>query len=168
MHLETERLILRGLQPSDIPALVQLWSDPDVTRFMGGPRDKDWLRDAFEGDLRNPSPSTYDDPWPVIEKPSSRLVGHCGLLAKDIDDQPEIELVYVFAKPAWGKGYATEVALALKEYAQGCLDLHRLVALVDPQNAASARVAEKAGLCFERKVVRPDGKVMLLHTVSLT
>jgi RimJ/RimL family protein N-acetyltransferase len=166
MRLVTERLLLRGLQPSDIPALVQLWSDPEVTRFLGGPRQKDWLRDAFEGDLQELSPSTYDL-WPVIDKATSQLVGHCGLLDKDVDGQSEIELVYVFATSAWGQGYATEMALALKDYAQEYLGLRRLVSLVAPENAASAKIAEKAGMFFEREVVRPGGKVLQLYAVTL-
>jgi RimJ/RimL family protein N-acetyltransferase len=131
---------------------------------MGGPRDRSYLVETFEDDLRNP-PSSYDL-WPVIEKASSQLVGHCGLLDKNIDGVPEIELVYVFARSAWGKGYATEMALALKKYAREQMGLNRLVALIDPENAASERVAVKAGVCFEREITRPGGKVMQLYTVN--
>ena len=44
--LETERLILRYQQASDVPALVDLWTDPAVTRYMGGPRDRAGVRNS--------------------------------------------------------------------------------------------------------------------------
>ena len=166
MRLETERLLLRAMQPDDIPALVRLWTDPEVTRYMGGPREPAYLEKVFAEDLNNPTPDTYDL-WPVIEKASSRLVGHCGLTDKEIEGKPEIELVYVIAKSAWGKGYATEIALALKQYAQEQMGPDRLVALIDPVNAGSEGVALKVGLHFEREVTRPGGKVMKLYAVNI-
>jgi RimJ/RimL family protein N-acetyltransferase len=42
--LETERLILRVQRASDVPALVDLWADTQVTRYLGGPRDRAWLQ----------------------------------------------------------------------------------------------------------------------------
>jgi RimJ/RimL family protein N-acetyltransferase len=166
MHLETERLLLRPIQTADIPALVRLWSDPDVTHFMGGPRDRESLEAAFEDDLIARSSSDYDL-WPVIEKSSSQLVGHCGLLDKDIDGRPEVELVYVLAKSAWGKGYATEMALALKHHAERHMELPRVVSLIAPENVASQRVAERAGMCFVKAIARPGGEVMRLYVVDL-
>ena len=166
MFLETERLILRLIQPSDVPALAQLWTDPEVTRYMGGPRDQARLEEMLENDVRDQSSATYDL-WPVIEKASSQLVGHCGLLDKDIDGQIEIELIYVFAQSTWGKGYATEMALALKEYAREHLGLHRLVALIDPENDASERVTVKAGMFLEQETTRPGGKIMRLYAVNM-
>ena len=166
MHLETKRLLLRAIQAEDIHPLVQLWTDPEVTRYMGGPREQAYLEKVFAEDLNNPTPDIYDL-WPVIEKASSQVVGHCGLLDKEIEGQPEIELTYVMAKSAWGKGYATEMALALKQYAQEQMGLDRIVALIDPDNAASERVALKVGLRFEREVTRPGGKVMKLYAVNM-
>lgn len=166
MRIETERLLLRSLKSSDIPGLVQIWTDADVTHYMGGPRQQVQLLETFEAALHNPSPGPYKL-WPVIEKVSSRLVGHCGLLAKEIEGEPEIELVYVFAKSAWGQGYATEIARALKAHAAAELGLSRLVALINPENQASERVALKAGFSFEKEVVRPGNKVMKLYTINM-
>lgn len=165
MHIETERLLLRSLQPSDVPALVQLWTDPDVTHYMGGPRDPDSLQNSFEEDLQTPPPGPFDL-WPVVEKASGQVVGHCGLLDKEVDGVTEIELVYVFSKEAWGKGYATEIALALKEYARTSLKLSRLIALIDLENAASEHVATKAGLHFEKETLRPSGTLMRVYATA--
>ncbi len=166
MYLETERLTLRLIQPSDVASLIDLWTDPEVTRYMGGPREWEKLEGIFEEELRNPSELTYNL-WPVIEKTSGELVGDCGLLDKEIEDEIEIELVYVFVRSAWGNGYATEIALALREFAMGELKLNRLVSLIDPENTASKRVAEKVGMHLEKDVIRPGERVMHLCVVDL-
>jgi ribosomal-protein-alanine N-acetyltransferase len=165
MLLETERLLLRPIQPSDISALVKLWSDPDVTRYMGGPRNTTSLMEQFEADLNNPSPEAFDL-WPVVEKASGQLVGHCGLLPKEIDGKPEVELIYVFDASVWGKGYAAEMALALEKYAFEQMGLRRLVSLIDPQNEASERVALRAGMRLERETIRPGGKMMRVYAIQ--
>lgn len=100
--LETERLTLRYQAASDIASLVDLWSDPEVTRHLGGPRDRDWLRSVFEETARDPYAEEYDL-WPVIERETGEVVGHSGLLEKEVEGRPEIELTYVFAPSVWGK-----------------------------------------------------------------
>jgi ribosomal-protein-alanine N-acetyltransferase len=164
MLLKTNRLLLRPIQPSDLPSLIKLWSNPDVTRFMGGPRQKDELQKGFTEDIKNPTQGDYDL-WPVLEKASGQLVGHCGLLDKEVDRVIEIELVYVFDHHAWGKGFASEIASALKNYAFQKLRLNRLIALIEPENAASERVAIKVGMTLENETLRPGGRLMRVYSV---
>ncbi|MBI5650565.1 MAG: GNAT family N-acetyltransferase [Chloroflexi bacterium] len=164
MLLETARLILRSLRADDAPALATLWTDPDVTRFMGGPREYAKLIAIFDQDARVDPPPQFDL-FPVIEKASGAIIGHCGLLDKEIAGATEIELVYVFAKSAWGKGYATEIAIALRDYAFDVIELDRIVALIEPENRASQRVAEKIGMTREKDVVRPGGTVRRLYVM---
>lgn len=94
------------------------------------------------------------------------MVGHCGIYDKEVNGRLEYELIYVFAKTTWGRGYATEAGTAVKNHAFQQLGLTRLIALVDPENSASARVAEKIGLRHEQDVVRPGGKVMKVYVVE--
>ncbi len=164
MNLETSRLLLRSLRTDDAPALAALWTDPDVTRFMGGPREYQKLIAIFDQDAQVAPPPRFDL-CPVIEKASGALIGHCGLLDKEIAGALEIELVYVFAKPVWGNGYATEIARAIRDYAFTVLELERIVALIEPDNRASQRVAEKIGMTHEQDVVRPNGAVRRLYVL---
>jgi ribosomal-protein-alanine N-acetyltransferase len=163
--LQTDRLTLTRMRPEHTAALVDLWTDLQVTRWMGGPREPT----ALEADLRktslNPTAEKFDL-WPLVEKAGGKLIGHCGLLDKEIEGKLETELVYVLAVSAWGKGYATEIAAALKDYAFSNLGLKRLVALIDPASRASERVAIKIGMRLERKVVRPGGAVRWLYAVE--
>ena len=156
MLLETDRLLLRSLQPEDVEAELCLWVDPDAMRFMGGPRDVKRVRRILEEELVEP-PSGPLGQWPVVERISATFVGDCGLISKQIADRAEVELVYVLASSAWGKGYATEIGAALLGYAADELGLARVVSLIDTDNVASKRVAAKLGMRLESMVARPDG-----------
>jgi len=163
--LETKRLILRYQQASDVVFLVDLWADPQVTRYMGGPRDRDWLQSEFEETAQDPYAERYDL-WPVIEKETGQVVGNCGLLDKEVEGRTEIELIYVLASSAWGKGYATEMGQALKRYAFEELGIGRLIALIEPENTSSERVAVKIGMRVEKEVIRPGGEVRKVYAVE--
>lgn len=164
MHLETDRLVLRDIEEDDAEALADLWTDQDVTRYMGGPRDYDNMISVFEQDAAANDLRIYDL-WPLIEKSSNQVVGHCGLSDKDIEGELEIELVVVLARKAWGQGYATEIAAALLEYAFETAGLTRVIALVDPNDESSKHVALHVGMEFERQVVRPGGAVRDVYAI---
>jgi RimJ/RimL family protein N-acetyltransferase len=166
-RIETERLLLRPTQLTDVESLVALWVDPTVTQYMGGPRNGDELRRAFAEEARSGLQHEFDL-MPVLEKATGRVVGHAGLSSKEVDGRAEVEVVYVFGPSAWGKGYATEAAQALRDYAFGRGGLARIIALVDPDNVASARVAAKAQLHYERDTRRPRGKIMAVYAASRT
>ena len=163
--LQTRRLILTRLQSAHLSALVDLWTDPEVTRFMGGPREREFLAEDLGKTALAPFTEKYDL-WALVEKESGTVIGHCGLLDKEVEGAPEIELVYVLATAAWGRGYATEIAAALKEYAFQTLGLKRLISLIEPGNRRSERVAVKTGMRLEREVVRPGGFVRILYAVN--
>ena len=152
--LETNRLLLRLQTADDVDFLTDLWSDPEATRHLGGPRDRERLRAIFQEAAANPAADRYDL-WPVAEKSSGQLVGYCGLLEKEVDGRREIELNYVFTPSAWGKGYAAEMGRAIVRWAFDALALKRLIALIAPENTASEQVARKIGMHLEKETVRP-------------
>jgi RimJ/RimL family protein N-acetyltransferase len=101
---------------------------------------------------------------------TGRLVGHCGLLDKEVDGKTEIELNYILTPSAWGKGYATEIGHALKRLAFEKMGVERLIALIEPENEASERVAVRLGMRLEKEIVRPGGasrKVYVIEAGSL-
>lgn len=165
--LETERLLLRYQLTEDIPFLSELWADPVVTRYVGGPRERDWLWSVFAETAKTPQAERYDL-WPAVDKETGRLVGHCGLLDKEIDGRAEIEVNYFFASTEWGKGYGAEICQALIQFAFGQPGVTRIVALINPENTPSERVAVQSGLHFEREVLRPGGAVRRLFVRAKT
>ena len=166
MKIKTDRLIIRSNQEVDSEPLAALWTDPEVTHYMGGPRNYEEILKILKEDAEvNPQP--VFDLWPVIEKKTGRIIGTGGILEKDIDGRNQYEIIYVLAKSAWGKGFATEVARSLKDYAFNELGLNRVTALIDPDNAKSEKVAIKIGLRYEKDTVRPNGKTMRLYALNL-
>jgi ribosomal-protein-alanine N-acetyltransferase len=166
MKLETERLILRPLEVADAETLSKLWIDPDVTRYMGGPRNYEELYVDFVKDAEDKSPLKFDL-WPVMEKTTGKIIGHCGLINKEVEGKQEIELVYVLTKTAWGNGYATEIASAIAEYSFKELGLQRIISLIDSQNVASENVAKKIGMKYEKDILRPNNKTMRVYSKTV-
>jgi ribosomal-protein-alanine N-acetyltransferase len=164
MNFTTARLRLRPVRPEDLPALVGLWTDTEVTRYLGGPREAQALREGLAEDLLPGAPPF--NLWPVLELAGGRLVGHCGILDKMVDGRAEHELVYVFAQAAWGRGYATEIALALRDAAFTDLGLTRLISLIEPENAASRGVAQKVGMLRQGETVRLGGRKVCVYAVE--
>ena len=151
----TKRLFLRLFTPADEPALTHLFADPAVMRFGDGPRPPEWVRGWLGDTLESYARRGYG-PWAVVEKVSGETIGYCGLFHyADVNGRPEIEIGYRLARAWWGRGYATEAVSAARDYAFTTLGLPRLIALIDPANVASLRVAEKAGLRFEAEAMLP-------------
>lgn len=137
--LSTARLTLRANQRNDADALARLWSDPDVTRFSGGPRSYEQVRALVEGGAAGAG----EHRWTVVDAKSGEVYGEVGLVHKVVENRPETELIYYLFPNAWGRGVATEAAGRALEFAEKELGLQRLIALVDPANEASRRVAVK-------------------------
>jgi len=93
-------------------------------------------------------------PWTIIEKASGAIVGWGGLYHDPFDPGWGIEVAYLFAPSAWGRGYATELVRFCLEVAEVRLRLDSLVAFAHPGNTASRRVLEKTGFGIERFI--PD------------
>jgi ribosomal-protein-alanine N-acetyltransferase len=150
--LQTHRLTLRHLEPADLDALFALYRDPDVRRhFPGGTLTLDETREELEW-FRNGHPRHPElGLWATIERSTGAFVGRCGLLPWTIDGVFEVELAYLIDKSHWRKGLATEAARAIVEHAGTALGLSRLICLVMPDNVASAGVAMKVGMTFERE-----------------
>jgi RimJ/RimL family protein N-acetyltransferase len=98
---------------------------------------------------------------------SGEFVGDCGLTPQEVDGMVEIEVGYHVRRALQGRGYATEASAACRDYARDALHLTRLIALIDPANRASQRVAEKIGLTFERETVRASGETLRVYAAAL-
>lgn len=153
--LLTERLGLREIEPSDAASLASVLADPEVMRFSSGVLGSSDVPAWIDGCRREYGQWGFGL-WAVVLRAERQLVGYCGLTRfDDLGDLPEVEVGYRLARASWGRGFATEAATAVRDHAFGRLGLSRLVALVDPANRRSARVAEKLGMRYERDVMRP-------------
>jgi RimJ/RimL family protein N-acetyltransferase len=90
----------------------------------------------------------------VLLTENGLLIGDCGLEHMEVCGTPEVELGYDLRSDYWGKGLATEAAIAVRDFAFGELGLPRLISLIRPSNTASLRVAENVGMRREREIER--------------
>jgi RimJ/RimL family protein N-acetyltransferase len=92
----------------------------------------------------------------VILKATGLLIGDCGLELIELPDGRAAELGYDFRSDVWNQGFATEAAVAVRDYAFATLNLPRLISLIRVGNLPSRRVAEKIGMRLETTLVRYD------------
>ncbi len=166
--LQTPRLTLRHFEPSDLDALYALYRDPQVRRhFPDGTLTREQTREELEW-FRNGHPRHPElGLWATLERGTGAFLGRCGLLPWTIDGAFEVELAYLIDKARWREGLATEAALAIVEHARSTLKLRRLICLVMPGNDASAGVATKVGMKFEREHVDHYGRCHI-YAMALT
>lgn len=163
--LETERLVLRHLELRDLDSLYRLYRDPQMrAHFPEGTRTLAETREELEWFLRGHPDRPELGLWAVVERSSGAFLGRCGLLPWTIDGKSEVELAYLIDKSRWGEGLATEAARGILQHSRDRLGLNRLICLIMPGNAASAAVATKVGMSFEREYA---GNFGLCHIYSM-
>lgn len=147
--VETEHLLFRPLTLSDLDDLAALYADPEVMRFLGGPRSRDEVQRVLNRYIREYQMYGHSF-FATILKSDQCFIGQCGLLNQEVEDQPEIELGYVLARPYWQHGLALEGIRALRDYGLQHLGVPRLISLIPPGNRASIHIAEQIGMQYER------------------
>jgi [ribosomal protein S5]-alanine N-acetyltransferase len=143
--LETKRLLLRPMLATDIDALHVIFTDPKVMASFGA---EVFRREQMEGWLQRNLAHQNEYGYglfSVLLKKTGTLIGDCGLEEMQVDSVRVAELGYDFRSDYWNQGYATEAALAIREYAFDILQLPQLISLIRVGNLASKRVAEKVG-----------------------
>jgi ribosomal-protein-alanine N-acetyltransferase len=157
---QTERLWLRAPSADDIPSILALWQDAEVTRHIGGPRDPRPVEDHFQRYVVDPQHMAAEERdwwWSIVELGTKRFVGLGSLSEKDVDGQVDLELGYFLLPAHWRKGYASEASRRVVQFGFSQLGRSSLIAIIDPHNAASLAVARRLGMSYERTALRPDG-----------
>jgi len=179
----TPRLLLRPFEDADFEAVHEYASDPVVTRYQTwGPNSEAETRDfisrarqALESPVPHEihlaiverSPQQAEQPHQPLQAQRSKrsqqplrsnpsgpsLIGGCGLMPRRVEFR-EYEIGYSLNPRYWGQGLGFEAVTHLLELAFGSVGAHRVFAYIDPLNHASLRLAEKAGLRREGRLVR--------------
>jgi len=146
--LRTERLLLRPWRETDVGPLFRILLNEEVLRYFSpGPTPtRPRVAALVAGQMLHWARRGYG--WWAVEEleRENRLCGWCGL--QKLPETGETEVGYLFDKPCWGKGLATEGARAAVKYGFDQTSLTRIIGLIHPDNAASGRVLEKAGLRY--------------------
>jgi RimJ/RimL family protein N-acetyltransferase len=152
----TERLRLRRFRAGDGEAYAAINADPLVVRYLGGEID----RGASDAQLARIM-AHWDEHgfglWAAELRDDGRMIGFVGLSIPGFLPAvlPAVEVGWRLASDVWGRGLATEGGRAAVEWGFGGLGLDRIISIIDPQNIASLRVAEKLGMRPGRDEVHP-------------
>lgn len=148
LRIETGRLTLRQMRPSDLDDLLKIFGDEKVMASFGGAV---FTREQMERWLnRNLEHQRFHGYglFSVILKSEGELIGDCGLEHIYLDGVQTVELGYDFRSNYWNQGFATEAATAVRDFAIQDLHLPGLISLIRVGNAASKRVSEKIGMQY--------------------
>jgi RimJ/RimL family protein N-acetyltransferase len=168
MRLPTaRRLTFREMTEGDLDDMAALLGDEDVMRFYPRPRTRGEARDWIALNQRR-----YRDHgfglWIISKRDSGELVGDCGLTIQRVDGADELEVGYHVRTSMQRQGYATEAAAASRDFARDVLEASRLIAIINPLNVPSRRVATKIGLTMEKRAAAPSGNEAVIYAAALS
>lgn len=143
--LETPRLVLQRMTPGDLDFLEALLSDPEVMAHFPKPLDRvgasDWLARVL---------ASYEHTGSGFGlarlRDTGETIGQVGLIHREINGQPEVEVAYMLARRHWGRGLASEAALACRDHALEVMGAPRVVSMIVAENLPSIRVAARMGM----------------------
>ena len=156
--IQTQRLLLRPMEITDIDAMLRIFADPLVIASFGiPPFERHQMKQWVQRNLSHQNELGYGL-FSVILKSNNLLIGDCGLEHRDIDGEMVTELGYDFLSDYWHRGLATEAARAVRDYAFMKLRLPGLVSLIRVGNDASKRVAERVGMTLISELTHDGNK----------
>lgn len=174
--LHTKHLMLRPCTLADLDAVHELWTDPDIRRFLFDDRT---LSRQEASDFLVASDESFAQHgyglWLFFERSgdasvdqllgqSSTIAGFSGLMS--VPDQPP-SVVFGTRPQLWGRGYATESTAAVLHYVFDELGLEQVVADVDEPNTASVRVLERLGMVQRGRAMVND-RPLLYYRMELS
>ena len=147
--LETERLILRKMTLNDVEAVFAYASDPEVSRYTLWETHRS-IEDsrAFLKLTTQKYENGGEPDWGIVYKGNGCLVGVCGLVNWEAE-HARAEIGFVLSREYWGHGFMPEAVRAMFRFGFERMNLNRIEARCIAENAASARVMEKAGMVYE-------------------
>jgi [ribosomal protein S5]-alanine N-acetyltransferase len=158
----TERLTLRELTLDDADALFGILGDPLAMEHYPAPKTRleteTWIRRALDSYASNGFGL-----WAIERTADSAFLGDCGPMLQPVEGESVPEIGYHIVRREWGRGYATEAALACREQVLGRLGFERVVSIVAPENLASRRVGEKVHETMREFMWEKGGRTMCLY-----
>lgn len=158
----TARLSFSEISLADLEDVSALLGDPRVMEHDPPPMTRDEVREWIEENRLS-----YTDPgfglWQVRLRATGEFVGDCGLVLQEVADEIAVEIEFHIRAELHGNGYATEAALACRDFAATSLNLRRLIGIIAPDNTVCHRVVEKIGFRQE-KVVTHEGRLALVFS----
>jgi len=170
MVLETKRLILREMTQEDLPTLCKILQDDDVMYAYEGAFSKEEVQSWLDRQLERYKEYGFGL-WAVVLKETGKMIGQCGLTMQEYNNNQILEVGYLFLKEYWHQGYASEAAIACKEYAFDKMNAKEVYSIIRDTNIPSQNVAIRNGMtCIEKFIKHYRGIDMphFLYSVKNT
>lgn len=132
------------MESADIDLMAEMLGDADVMHFYPAPKTREQAAAWIAWNEDNYAKHGYGL-W-IVETRDGEFIGDCGLTWQEVNGVPKLEVGYHVIRAAQGQGYATEAAIACRDYARNVVGSKDLVAIIHPDNEASERVARKLGM----------------------
>ena len=162
--IETPRLVLREMTPDDYPALAAILQDePTMYAYEGAFSDEETLSWLYKQIARYKNDGF--GLWAAVQKDNGAMIGQAGITWQEIDGARVLEIGYLFNRTRWGKGFATEAALACKHFALETLGADEIFSIVRDINIPSMNVAIRCGMFARKITVRRFRDVDMPHYV---
>lgn len=147
--IETERLVLRETVADDIPEIFELKTNSDIMKNI----DKEKLKSIQEAEdtlkrIQDGYANCTGVSWAISLKGNNKMIGSCGLWRIEREHY-RAELGYALMPEHWNKGIISEAIKHILDFGFAHLNVHTVMAQLNPGNARSARVLEKAGFVKE-------------------
>jgi RimJ/RimL family protein N-acetyltransferase len=144
---QTSRLVLRPLQAGDAEVLSRIYQSEGVLHYFPNPipPPSESVQRFIRGQQAHWEKYGYGN-WGILPEDQAEIIGWVGL--QYLPELDETEVGFLLDRPFWGKGYATEAALASLHFGFENSKLDHIVALVHPENLASRRVIQKCGMIY--------------------
>lgn len=162
--LETDRLILRELCLLDKENLSLILQDKDVMYAYEHAFSDSEVDTWLNNQLRRYKEDGFGL-WAVVLKDTDELIGQCGLTVQKIGEKEVVEVGYLFKKAYWHKGYATEAAIACKNYAFNTLDIDEVYSIIRNNNLPSINVAKRNGMSLKGEFVKQYYGMNMPHLI---
>lgn len=145
MILETNRLYLREMEQSDFNSLCKFLQDIEVMYAYEHAFSNDKVQAWLDNQIRRYKQYGFGL-WAIIKKDTNECIGDCGLTYQDFNGKEVLEIGYHLQKKFWHQGFATEVAIACKEYAFNNLKANEVFSIIRDNNIPSQKVAIRNGM----------------------
>ena len=162
--VETDRLRLREMSETDMPALSRILQDSEVMYAYEHAFSDEEVRRWYEKQAENYRRYGFGL-WAVVLKQTEEMIGQCGLTMQAWNTRTVPEIGYHLAKTHWHRGYAIEAARACKRYAFECLGIDEVFSIIRDNNIASMNVAIRNGMEIRGSFAKHYRNIDMPHLV---
>lgn len=162
MILETKRLYLREMNPSDFNSLCRILQDEKAMYAYEGAFSDQEVQEWLDRQIYRYQKWNFGL-WAAVLKETDKMIGQCGLTMQQWKDQEVLEIGYLFERSHWHQGYATEAAKACKQYAFEKLNASEICSIIRDSNTASQNVAMRNGMVMKDQWIKHYKGVDMPH-----